>query len=92
MSTLDDITVKIALCVGLGALSAVMSKLASGEDWNGKKFAYSIGIGIGSAIAFLDNLGKIGPENILGLIATSLGGQFIINKGVQMLRRLKGSE
>ena len=92
MATLDDIPVKIALGIALGSLSAVMAKLASGEDWNGKKFAYSIGIGIGSAIAFIDDLGEIGPSNILGLIATALGGQFIINKGVQMLKRLKGSD
>lgn len=88
---LEQLALQIGLGVGLGTTAAVLSKLGSGEDWDARKLGYSIGIGVISAFVFLRDVGEITAENIFGLIATNLGGQFIINKGLAMFKRLKGS-
>lgn len=85
----EQLVLQLGLGVGLGVAAAILSKLGSGEDWDGRKLGYSIGIGVVSAFVFLKDAGTITADNLVGLIATNLGGQFILNKGLQMFARLK---
>ena len=89
---LEQLVLKIVLGVGLGITAAVLSKLSTGSDWDGKKFAFSIATGIISALTFVSDAGTIDETNILGIAVTNLGGQFLLNKGISAVSRLKPVE
>jgi len=87
---LEQLVLKVGLGIGLGVVAAILSKWSTAEAWDNKKFAFSIVTGVLSALTFLNDSGDVSETNILGLIVTNLGGQFLFNKGVAVVARLRG--
>ena len=89
---LEQLVLKIGLGIGLGIAAAILSKWSTAEVWDNKKLAFSIVTGVISALTFLNDAGDINEANVLGLVATNLGGQFLLNKGVGIVSRLRGKQ
>lgn len=86
---LEQLALKIGLGVGLGFLAAILSKWSTKEDWDNRKLGFSIITGVLSALTFLSDFETIDASNVLGVVTTNLGGQFLLNKGITVIDSLK---
>lgn len=87
----EQILVQVLLALGVGAFTSVMSKLASGEKWDNKKFAYTLGVTFVSGLVVVNAVsGGVNEGNVLEVFLAILGTNFITHTGISVGGRLQG--
>jgi hypothetical protein len=86
----EQILLNLAVGLGVGGLVAAIAKLESGEEWDGRKFIYSIIIGGFAGLAVIQGLegGNVTEDNFVNVLLLIFGGSFLGNKGIGTLQRL----
>ena len=87
----SQLIVQLIVGVGMGGIISVMSYLSQPlQDWDNRKFIFSIGVAVFSALAIIQSIeGGITEDNIIYVILTIAGSSFLTNKTIQIAARLK---
>ncbi len=90
----EQLFITLAISLGIGALAAAVSKLASSEPWDGKKFVYALVMGGISGLTIVNGLegGQVNEGNLVMVILAIFGGSFVATKGEKIVSKLRSEQ